>query len=74
MNQNTELLEYMADGKRVSGLDALQALGCFRLPARIAELKEAGVPVKSEWEYSYDEKGRVLKKWKVYWIPRGWRQ
>ena len=48
-SQAKQILAYMQAGNRITGIDALNLFGCFRLPARIADLKEDGWPVRSEF-------------------------
>ena len=45
MNQNKEVLAWLKKGKTLTPLDALTRFGCFRLAARIYELKQAGWPI-----------------------------
>ena len=46
--QNEQLKEMLASGW-VTGFDALQQAHCFRLPARVAELRKAGNVIDDEW-------------------------
>ena len=48
-SQASMILDHMMQGNRITGIDALNLFGCFRLPARIADLKEDGWPVRSEF-------------------------
>lgn len=41
-DQASKILAYLESGKRITPLDALQQFGCFRLGARIWELRKAG--------------------------------
>lgn len=66
--QTQQLLHYMEAGNSITGMEALTLIGCMRLPARIADLKRAGVPIEDEWVYKTDDNGKVVKKWKKYWI------
>lgn len=36
------ILRYMRQGHTITGLEALNLFGCFRLPARIADLRDKG--------------------------------
>lgn len=67
-SQERQLQQYMEAGNTVTGLEALNLFGCMRLPARVADMKKNGVPVQDDWEYELDENGKVVKKWKKYWI------
>lgn len=42
MSQNKEILSYLESGKKITPIDALNVFGCFRLGARIFDLKKAG--------------------------------
>ena len=51
----------------MTGLEALQLFGCSRLPARILELKKAGIPIKDQFVI-VDGKYGKQKSVKEYWI------
>ena len=53
----------MQDGHRITPIEALDLFGCFRLGARIADLKEAGHEIKSEFVRTAS--GKHVKS---YWI------
>lgn len=42
LTQNQQILEYLKSGKTLTPLVALQKFGCFRLSARIFNLREEG--------------------------------
>lgn len=42
MTQTIEILNHLKSGKSLTPLDALQMFGCFRLGARVYDLKKAG--------------------------------
>lgn len=42
------VLEYLKSGITLTPIDALKLFGCFRLSARIYELKDKGWPIKCE--------------------------
>ena len=46
--QNAKILEHLNSGRSITAIEALQLYGCFRLAARIHDLKKAGVPIKCE--------------------------
>lgn len=46
--QAAAILADLEAGYRVTPLDALRRHGCFRLAARIAELRAAGYPIATE--------------------------
>jgi len=47
MTQTHRILEHMKRGNGITGLEALDLYGCFRLPARIADIKAMGYKVAS---------------------------
>lgn len=47
-SQNAQILDALKAGEAISPQDALQRFGCFRLAARIGELKQQGFTVHSE--------------------------
>lgn len=40
--QNNQILEYMKKGNSITAQEALDLFGCFRLAARIKDLKDQG--------------------------------
>ncbi len=46
--QNQMVLNYLKTGKILTPLEALEQFGCFRLSARIYELKNRGWPIHCE--------------------------
>ena len=44
--QNGQILRALERGERLTLLDALQKFGCFRLAARVKELRDMGWPVE----------------------------
>lgn len=47
-SQNQLIKAHLESGKPLTGMEALHRYGCFRLPARIADIKAQGVPVESK--------------------------
>lgn len=47
MSQAHDILEALKAGDKITPLDALQRFGCFRLGARVHELRQTGLDVKS---------------------------
>ena len=69
--QTQQILRHLEAGNSITGLEALTLFGCMRLPARIADLKKAGVPiVDNELECQTDDNGKIIKRWKRYRIAR----
>lgn len=68
--QTKQILRYMESGRRITDAKARAFFGCSRLAARIADLRGAGAEIRDEWEYKVDGDGKVVRKWKAYWIAR----
>jgi hypothetical protein len=47
-SQNQLIRKHLEAGKSLTPLDALYKFGCFRLGARIYDLKQQGLKIKSE--------------------------
>ena len=54
MSQKTAILDMLKRGQ-VTPLDALSKLGCFRLAARVRELREEGQPIVTHIEHQGDK-------------------
>lgn len=62
-SQAKRILAYMQKGNRITPIEALELFGSFRLGARIADIKDMGFDVKSEFVDTPSGK-RV----KCYWL------
>ena len=45
MSQNKQIADYLNKGKKLTTIDALNKFGCFRLAARIADLRNEGMSI-----------------------------
>ncbi len=59
-SQSTQILNHLKSGKPINPMLALRRFGCFRLGARIYDLKRQGHSIIREWETSKD------KRWARY--------
>lgn len=48
VSQANAILDHMRKGNTITGIEALDLFGCFRLPARIADLKKVGHIISSK--------------------------
>jgi len=62
-SQKKRILAYMQAGNRITPIEALEKFRSFRLGARIADIKDMGYDVKSEFVTTPSGK-RV----KAYWL------
>jgi hypothetical protein len=47
MSQTTQIANYLNKGRKLTPIDALKKFGCFRLAARIADLRNDGMNIKT---------------------------
>jgi len=47
MSQTKQILDYLEQGNSLTAIDALNLFGCFRLSARIKDLKDSGHQIKT---------------------------
>jgi hypothetical protein len=50
MTQNDAIRAHLESGKSITPLDALRDYGCFRLAARIDDLRNQGLCITTEFE------------------------
>ncbi len=48
MSQSENILKYLKDGKSLNPIDALNIFGCFRLGARVNDLRKEGHDIKTD--------------------------
>tara|TARA_Y100001973_G_scaffold66657_1_gene97439 strand:- start:305 stop:508 length:204 start_codon:yes stop_codon:yes gene_type:complete len=60
--QNQQILEYLKSGKKISPLIALKKFGCFRLSARIFNLRQEGNPIITE---NVTRKGKTFAEYSL---------
>lgn len=48
LSQNDFLMRYLLDYSSITPLEALTAFGCMRLSARVANLRDDGIPIDTE--------------------------
>lgn len=66
MTQAQEIKDWMEKHGWITPLEALRFIGCFRLAARILDLKRSGVPIESK-KITDPETGKV---WSAYRIQQ----
>jgi sulfur transfer protein SufE len=45
MSQNKQIADYLNKGRKLTPIDALNKFGCFRLAARISDLRNNGMSI-----------------------------
>ncbi len=61
-SQNKQILAHLKKGNKITPLQALNKFDCFRLAARMANLKDAGHKIDSKMIT------RNNKRFKQYWL------
>ena len=63
-SQNERILAYMKQGRSITGLLALRLYGCFRLAARVYDLRQMGIKVQQRLIRIRD------RRVSVYWLEQ----
>lgn len=69
MSQTDLILDHLQAGKPITPLQALRLWGCFRLAARIADLRERGYEIASERVET--QHGKRVAMYRL--MRKGWR-
>lgn len=69
MSQRNEILEALKQGETLTPLDALQRFGCFRLAARISDLKADGYQIETIIECTNTGKRIAHYRMEAKWLP-----
>lgn len=68
LTQNEMILQDMMMGNHISPIEALRDFGCFRLAARICDLRNQGYEIQSGTVHTEGKHGPV--HFSEYWINR----
>lgn len=55
------ILRYLKDCGAITPVDAMREFGCFRLGARVHDLKRRGYNIVNEWEESINRYGKTVR-------------
>ena len=55
------ILEYMDEFGSITPLEAIRDIGCYRLSARISDIKKRGYPVRTELVSVQNRRGKQSK-------------
>jgi len=66
--QNKLIKEHLQKGRSITAIEALHYFNCFRLSARIYDLKDQGLPIDSETMYITS--GGVQKRVTKYFLKK----
>lgn len=59
-SQNDAIAKYLKEGGHLTPMDALNLFGCFRLAARIGELRKKGMVIDRKDVPVINSKGRIV--------------
>jgi hypothetical protein len=59
-SQNGAIRKYLEEGGRLTPLDALRLFSCFRLAARIKDLRRLGVDIRTDYIRVVNESGKTV--------------
>lgn len=60
MTQTEQVLQFMHENGSITQAEAVDEIGCYRLSARIKDLRDMGVPIKSKIESKVNRYGRKV--------------
>ena len=69
MNQNQQILNHLKEHGSITPMDALTLYGCFRLGARVYDLKTQGHDIRCTIECHRNSNGQV-KRYARYWMDK----
>ena len=67
MSQLQDIKKHLLSGKSISQLEALKLFGCLRLAARINQLRDQGLPIKT---IMFDDGNKKYAKYKISILHR----
>ena len=68
--QEVEIIEHIRDNGSITTKQAMEHLGCYRLSARIYEIKAVGIPVEKDMVEVQNRNGETCRVAR-YTIPGG---
>ena len=70
MSQATDVIEFIRDHGSITTKQAADQLGCYRLAARVFDIRAVGIPVEKEMVSVQNRKGETCRVAR-YTIPGG---
>ena len=70
MSQNGMILDYLQKGYTLTQAEAISLFGCYRLGARIFEIRELGFDIRKSMEQNVNRFGENVR-YARYWMPGG---
>lgn len=66
--------EHLLNGGSITALEALRDYGCYRLGARISDLRKEGMAIKKTWEQSISKVTGHIVKFARYTLDKTGKQ
>ncbi len=60
MSQNTQIIQYLEQGNSLDPLTALRKFSCFRLAARIKDLRDSGYSILTTKKVIHNKMGEEI--------------
>ena len=60
MSQNEMILDYLRNKGNLTQAKAIEEIGCYRLPARICDLRQMGHNIPKEMKMAYNRFGKPV--------------
>lgn len=70
MSQATDILEYIRDNGSITTKQAMDDIGCYRLSARVYDIRSFGIDVRKEMVEVENRNGETCRVAR-YYIPGG---
>lgn len=70
MSQNGMILAYLQNGHTLTQAEAISLFGCYRLGARIFEIREQGFDIRRSMEQNVNRFGENVR-YARYWLAGG---
>ena len=64
-SQTKKIRHHLESGKSISALDALIDYGCFRLAARVYDLKQIGLNIETYTDYVSPDNNKLITFYKL---------
>lgn len=61
MTQNEMILDYLKDNRTITQAEAIERFGCYRLPARICDLRQMGHIIPKTMRTAYNRFGKQVR-------------
>ena len=61
VTQASLIIEYLEEFGSITPLEAIRDIGCYRLSARISDIKDMGIPIKTEMVNVKNRRGKYSR-------------